>query len=191
MLLEQQLLFWLLSSSHTMDNVVRTYFLHLYVVPEVFMLSLNRIYMSWTSQGLKLDYLKTTSPEALNKMDWDILQTMIGFWVQHIEVAVKVLYASERRLSEQVLGHGRYIECFYKVARIGMLQFISFGEGVACGHRTPEKLFKLLDMFEVLDKCMPIVNVVFEGECCLELRSRIRELQKMVGQWLLPWKIFH
>lgn len=135
-------------------------------------------------QGLKLDYLKTCSPEALEKIDWDILQTMIGKWSEHIEVAVKVLYASEKRLCEQVLGKvakGAYIdECLYKVARIGMGQFISFGEGIARSRRAPEKLFKLLDMYDSLDKCMPTVNTLFDGECCRELRSQLRELQKMV-----------
>lgn len=135
-------------------------------------------------QGLKLDYLKTCSPEALEKIDWDILQTMIGKWSEHIEVAVKMLYASEKRLCEQVLGKvakGAYIdECLYKVARIGMGQFISFGEGIARSHRAPEKLFKLLDMYDSLDKCMPTVNTLFDGECCRELRSQLRELQKMV-----------
>lgn len=109
---------------------------------------------------------------------------MIGKWSEHIEVAVKMLYASEKRLCEQVLGKvakGAYIdECLYKVARIGMGQFISFGEGIARSHRAPEKLFKLLDMYDSLDKCMPTVNTLFDGECCRELRSQLRELQKMV-----------
>lgn len=135
-------------------------------------------------QGLKLDYLKTCNPESLEKIDWDILQTMIGKWTEHIEVAVKVLYASEKRLCEQVLGkvaRGAYVdECLYKVARIGMGQFISFGEGIARSHRAPEKLFKLLDMYYSLDKCMSTVNYLFDGECCRELRSQVRELQKMV-----------
>lgn len=109
---------------------------------------------------------------------------MIGKWSEHIEVAVKVLYASEKRLCEQVLGkvaRGAYIdECLYKVARIGMGQFISFGESIARSHRAPEKLFKLLDMYDSLEKCMPAVNNLFDGESCRELRSQVRELQKMI-----------
>lgn len=135
-------------------------------------------------QGLKLDYLKTTNSEALDKLDWENLQTRIGFWSEHIEVVVKVLYAGERQLCEQVLGRvgdGRYVdECLYKVAKISMLQFLSFGEGVARGHRAPEKLFKLLDMFDALDKCMGVARSVFVGERCQELYTQLRDLQDMV-----------
>jgi len=139
-------------------------------------------------QGLKLDYLKTTCSEALDKMDWDNLQTRIGCWSDHIEVVVKVLYAGERQLCEQVLGRvgdGKYVdECLYKVAKISMLQFLSFGEGVARGHRAPEKLFKLLDMFDALDKCMGVARSVFVGERCQELYTKLRELQDMVQHQL-------
>jgi exocyst complex protein 7 len=61
-----------------------------------------------------------------------------------------------------------------------MVQFLQFGEGIARSHRAPEKLFKLLDMFETLDQCVPTVNTVFEGDSGLELRARTRELQKLV-----------
>lgn len=139
-------------------------------------------------QGLKLDYLKISCSEALDKLDWDNLQTRIGYWIEHIEVAVKVLYAGERQLCEQVLGRvgdGKYVdECLYKVAKIGMLQFISFGEGVARGHRAPEKLFKLLDMFDALDKCMGAARGVFVGERCQELYTQLRGLQDMVQHHL-------
>lgn len=61
-----------------------------------------------------------------------------------------------------------------------MGQFISFGEGVARSQRAPEKLFKLLDMYDALERCMPNVNSLFDGECCRELRLQLRELQKMI-----------
>ncbi|CAK9255924.1 unnamed protein product [Sphagnum jensenii] len=141
----------------------------------------NRAFVSL--QGLKLNYLKNLSPEAIDRIDWDNLQIMIGLWCQHIEVAVKVLYASERQLARQVLGHldqDLWTECFVKVASTGMVQFLQFGEGIARSHRAPEKLFKLLDMFETLDQCVPTVNTVFEGDSGLELRARTRELQKLV-----------
>lgn len=49
-----------------------------------------------------------------------------------------------------------------------MGQFISFGEGVVCSQCVFEKLFKLFDMYDVLERCMLNVNSLFDGECCCE-----------------------
>ena len=61
-----------------------------------------------------------------------------------------------------------------------MSHFMNFGEGYARSNRAPEKLFKLLDMYNPINICMPTVYTLFAGECCGELRSQVRELQKMV-----------
>ncbi len=150
------------------------------------------------SQPLKLDYFENWSPEAIERIDWDELQTMIALWCQHIEVAVKVLYTSERKLVRQVLGHlsdqDTWEICFLKVASPGMIQFLQFGEGVACSQRAPEKLCKLLDMFEAFEKCVTTIDTVFEYKGPgFELRTRTEELQKLVSKQqqylsLLNWK---
>ncbi|GKB23330.1 exocyst complex component EXO70A1-like protein, partial [Tanacetum coccineum] len=42
-------------------------------------------------------------------------------------------------------------ECFVKIADKIMAVFFQFGEGVARSNKEPQKLFKLLDMFNSLE----------------------------------------
>ncbi len=135
-----------------------------------------------TLQALQVQYLKNSTPELVDRVDSEELQNMIGFWMQHLEVAVKVLYAGERRLACQVfkdLGQPVWAECVGKVAHAGMIAFLQFGEAVACSERAPEKLCGLLDMFDAMEKCAKSILRVFDGEMD-GIRSRYRELQKQV-----------
>ncbi|KAH9548130.1 hypothetical protein CY35_11G073800 [Sphagnum magellanicum] len=133
-------------------------------------------------QALQVQYLKNSTPELVDRVESEELQNMIGFWMQHLEVAVKVLYAGERRLACQVfkdLGQPVWAECVGKVAHAGMIAFLQFGEAVACSERAPEKLCGLLDMFDAMEKCAKSILRVFDGEMN-GIRSRYRELQKQV-----------
>jgi len=133
-------------------------------------------------QALQVQYLRNSTPELVDRVESEELQNMIGFWMQHLEVAVKVLYAGERRLACQVfkdLGQPVWAECVGKVAHAGMIAFLQFGEAVACSERAPEKLCGLLDMFDAMEKCAKSILRVFDGEMD-GIRSRYRELQKQV-----------
>ncbi|KAG0625152.1 hypothetical protein M758_2G031700 [Ceratodon purpureus] len=134
-------------------------------------------------QALDLSYLDDITPTSVNEIPWDELQNLIHIWTQHLEVTVKMLYAGERRLARQVfkyLGEPVWVECLCKLAEPGMTAFVQFGESVAASHRSPEKLCKLLEMFDSMEKCDHSVSLVFDGPACAELRSLYRELLKQV-----------
>lgn len=134
-------------------------------------------------QALNVEYLKNSTPELVDKVTWIDLQTMIQQWTQHVEVAVKVLYAGERRLARQVfkdMGRSVWVECLNYLAQPGMYAFLQFGESVSQSSRSPEKLCKLLEMTEGLEKSEHSVIQVFDGQACHGIRSRYRELLKQV-----------
>lgn len=134
-------------------------------------------------QDMDIDYLQNSTPELVNQIPWDDLQHMIQLWTQQLEVVVKILYAGERRLARQVfkdLGQPVWVECLSKMAQQGITPFMHFGESVSKSSRSPEKLCKLLDMFESMEKCEHSVIQVFDGQACHEIRSRYRELLKQV-----------
>lgn len=142
---------------------------------------------------LDTQYLQYTTPETINTLEWNDLEGYIGLWTQQFEVAVKVLYGAERHLCSQVFSKAEphvWRECFLRLSHPGMLLFLQFGEGVARSEKTPEKLFKLLDMFEALENLNPSVLEVFEGDGCTEMRVRVRELQKQLvhGSCQVLWE---
>lgn len=65
---------------------------------------------------------------------------------------VKLLFAGERKICDQVFD-GTTLnkdQCFAEVTTSSVAVLLSFGDAVAKSKRSPEKLFVLLDMYEVL-----------------------------------------
>lgn len=133
---------------------------------------------------LNPDYLKTYTPEGIDETEWETLETAITLWIQHLEVALKKVLLSEKKLCERVLGNFMegliWPECFIKISDKIMAVFFRFGEGVARSNKEPQKLFKLLDMFEALEKLTPDMSQIFEGEPGLDICTRFRELEKLI-----------
>ncbi|KAK9069949.1 hypothetical protein SSX86_010347 [Deinandra increscens subsp. villosa] len=133
---------------------------------------------------LNPDYLRTYKPEEIDQMEWESLETSITLWTQHFELAVRTVFVSEKNLCNQVLGNIMdgmvWQECFVKIADKIMAVFFRFGEGVARSNKEPQKLFKLLDMFNSLENLKTEFADVFEGEAGADICSRFRELEKLL-----------
>ncbi|KAK8692479.1 hypothetical protein V6N13_075938 [Hibiscus sabdariffa] len=133
---------------------------------------------------LNPDYLRTYTPEEIDEMEWESLETAISLWIQHFELAVTTVFVSEKKLCKQVLGGLPevliWLECFVKIADKIMAVFFRFGEGVARSNREPQKLFKLLEMFDSLEKLKLEFTEIFEGESGADICIRFRELEKLL-----------
>jgi exocyst complex protein 7 len=133
---------------------------------------------------LNPDYLKTYTPEEIDEMEWGTLETAISLWIQHFELALRTVFVSEKKLSNQILGGildgAVWLECFVKIADKIMAVFFRFGEGVARSNKEPQKLFKLLDMFDSLEKLKTEFSEIFEGEAGADICTRFRELEKLL-----------
>lgn len=133
---------------------------------------------------LSPDYLRTYTPEEIDEMEWESLETAITLWIQHLELALKTVLVSEKKLCNQVLGKIMdglvWPECFVKIADKIMAVFFRFGEGVARSSKEPHKLFKLLDMFDSLEKLKPDFSETFDGEAGADICTRFRELTKLL-----------
>ncbi|RVW56121.1 Exocyst complex component EXO70A1 [Vitis vinifera] len=133
---------------------------------------------------LNPDYLRTYTPEEIDNMEWESLETATALWIQHFELAVKTVLVSEKKLCKQVLSgimEGLiWTECFVKIADKIMAVFFRFGEGVARSNKEPQKLFKLLDMFDSLEKLKTQFSEIFEGEAGADICLRFRELTKLL-----------
>ena len=73
-----------------------------------------------------------------------------------------------------------WLECFVQIADKIMAVFFRFGEGVARSNKEPHKLFKLLEMFDSLEKLKVEFSEIFEGESGADICIRFRELQKLL-----------
>ncbi|XP_044977137.1 exocyst complex component EXO70E2 [Hordeum vulgare subsp. vulgare] len=106
------------------------------------------------------------SMEELMSTKWNKLSASIKRWNRAMKAFVRVYLASERRLSSLVFGDlsGTAVDlCFYEISFSSVMQLLSFYESVAIGPCKPEKLFRILDMYEVLDDLLPEAEFLFQA----------------------------
>jgi hypothetical protein len=72
---------------------------------------------------------------------------------------VKLLLAGERKICDQIFDGVNFNKghCFAELTANSVLTLFSFGDAVAKSKRSPEKLFVLLDMYEVMRELQPEV----------------------------------
>lgn len=124
------------------------------------------------------------SMEDVQKMGWESLETRIKKWVLALKIAVRVLCGSERILSDQVFtGMNPWREtAFGELSKGSMMQLLSFGEAIAISRRSPEKLFKILDMYEALWELLPDINSIFSDDVSSNVRSEANGVLIRLGE---------
>ncbi|KAK3122230.1 hypothetical protein QOZ80_8BG0666840 [Eleusine coracana subsp. coracana] len=110
--------------------------------------------------------VEVVSIEEVLRMDWAVLDPKMRRWAHAIRPAVRVLLASERRLCDEVfesdaqVGHA----CFADVARGTVLQLLGFAcAATMAARRAPEKLFRVVGMYEALADVRPDLEALFSG----------------------------
>ncbi|XP_052183233.1 exocyst complex component EXO70B1 [Diospyros lotus] len=110
--------------------------------------------------------LEKLSIEEVQKIDWRLLDEKMKRWIQAVKIVVKVLLPGEKRLCEQIFDASELIKevCFIETAKGCVMQLLNFGEAVAIGKRSSEKLFRILDMYDVLVDVVPDLQTLFSDE---------------------------
>ncbi|KAM2004172.1 hypothetical protein ACFX15_027654 [Malus domestica] len=124
------------------------------------------------------------SKDDVQKMQWEILEAKIGNWIHYMRIAVKLLFAGERKVCDQMFETFDSLgdQCFAEVTRSSVSVLLSFGEAIANSKRSPEKLFVLLDMYEIMRELHSEIETIFIGKACAEIRESASSLTKRLAQ---------
>ncbi|OAY67927.1 exocyst complex component EXO70A1-like [Ananas comosus] len=147
-----------------------------------------RIYREARSSALEMSLknlgVEKLSKEEVQKMQWESLEAKIGNWIHFMRIAVKLLFASERQLCDQIFEGVDSLkdQCFAEVTSNSLAVLLSFGEAIAKSKRSPEKLFVLLDMYEIMRELQSEIETIFEGKACVEMRESALSLTKRLAQ---------
>ncbi|OMO71679.1 Exocyst complex protein Exo70 [Corchorus olitorius] len=92
------------------------------------------------------------SIEEVQKIEWRAMDEKMKKWIQAVKITVRVLLTGEKRLCYQIFNGSDTIReiCFNETAKGCIMQLLNFGEAVAIGKRSSEKLFRILDMYDAL-----------------------------------------
>ncbi|XP_042499046.1 exocyst complex component EXO70E2-like isoform X2 [Macadamia integrifolia] len=134
-------------------------------------------------EGLFILEVEKLSIEDVLRMEWSSLNCMIKKWIRAVKIFVRVYLASEKNLCDQILGEFASVSsvCFVEVSKGSMLQLLNFGDAIAIGPRQPEKLFRILDMYEVLAELLPDIETLFSDEAGSSVRIECHEVLRRLG----------
>lgn len=106
------------------------------------------------------------SIEDVLKMEWCSLSTEMNKWTWSMKIIFRVYLMSEKRLCDLVLGEFGSVNsfCFLEIAKTTILCLLNFGEAIAMGPQEPEKLLRLLDMYETLADLVLNIDALFSED---------------------------
>ncbi|XP_016472657.1 exocyst complex component EXO70H1-like [Nicotiana tabacum] len=115
------------------------------------------------------------SSSQVHKMDWEVLDLKIKDWLNAVNVAVKTLFNGERILCDHVFVSDDSIResCFTEISKDGAMILFSFPENVARNSKkSPEKVFRLLDMYTAIAEHWPEIEAIFSFDSESVVRSQ-------------------
>ena len=121
----------------------------------------------------------------VQRLEWDQLEAKIRRWIRAAKVCVRVLFASEKKLCEQIfenLGTDIDDACFVETVKGPAIQLFNLFEAISISRRSPEKLFKILDLHDALMVLIPDIDVVFEAKTAESIRIQAAEILSRLAE---------
>ncbi|KAK4755305.1 hypothetical protein SAY87_009062 [Trapa incisa] len=111
----------------------------------------------------------------VRKMEWEVLDLKIKSWLNAVKVSIRTLFTGERILCDHVFGSSEAIKetCFSAISREGAMLIFDFPELVAQNKRSsPEKMFRLLDLYIAISDHWPEIESIFAFDSTATVRSQ-------------------
>ncbi|OVA04228.1 Exocyst complex protein Exo70 [Macleaya cordata] len=121
----------------------------------------------------------------VQRLEWDELEAKIRSWIKAAKICVRILFASEKKLCEQIfegLGTNADDACFMETVKGPAIQLFNFAEAISISRRSPEKLFKILDLHDALSDLLPDVDAVFRSKSSESVRVQAAEILSRLAE---------
>lgn len=121
----------------------------------------------------------------VQRLEWEQLESKIRRWIRAAKVCVRVVFASEKKLCEQIFeGIGTAVDdaCFMETVKGPAIQLFNFAEAISISRRSPEKLFKILDLHDVLKDLILDIDVVFDSKLSESIRVQAVEILSRLAE---------
>jgi exocyst complex component 7 len=131
----------------------------------------------------------------VQRLEWEALEAKIRRWIRAARAAVRGVFASERRLCFHIFydlpissntistaaAPATHDTPFAEAVKGAALQLFGLAEAISIGRRSPEKLFKIIDLHDALSDLLPDVSDIFAASKAaesiyvqaVEIRSRL------------------
>ncbi|GAB2220028.1 hypothetical protein Drorol1_Dr00007670, partial [Drosera rotundifolia] len=116
----------------------------------------------------------------IERLEWEVLENKIRVWIPAAKICVRTLFASEKSLCEQIfegLGDvGIDDSCFLETVKAPVGQLFGLADAVSVGRRSPERFFKVMDLYDVFVELLPDIEIVFQSNAAEGIRTQAEEI---------------
>ncbi|XP_059639424.1 exocyst complex component EXO70A1-like [Cornus florida] len=133
--------------------------------------------------------VKKLSMSDIRSLEWGAFEGTIRQWMQGAKIWVSVLFVSEKRLCKHVfggLGNGIDGNCFAGTVKDPAFQLFETGKalGICAGDRSrhPEKLFRILDLHEMLAQLWDDLDIIFKSKSLESVGIVAAEMQSQLAK---------
>ena len=127
--------------------------------------------------------VRPRTAEEVHASSWEELEFDIARWIPAFNMVFRILIPSERRLCDRVFdGLAPFGDlAFVAAMRTQALQLISFGDAISSSSRAPERLFRVVDMYEAVRDLLPDLDPVFADPYSAALRAEVTAVCNTLG----------
>ncbi|XP_050380672.1 exocyst complex component EXO70A1-like [Argentina anserina] len=121
----------------------------------------------------------------VQRLQWEELEAKIRRWIRAAKACIRIVFASEKKLCEEIFqGIGTAIDdaCFMETVKGPAIQLFNFAEAISISRRSPEKLFKILDLHDALLDLIPDIDSVFESKSSESIRIQAAEILSRLAE---------
>ncbi|XP_075663453.1 exocyst complex component EXO70A1-like [Castanea sativa] len=118
--------------------------------------------------------IEKLSISEIQKLEWNLLDKKAEKWVQTMKIILsghcdQIFCGTTTDETKEI--------CFNETVKGCVMQLLNFGKAVAIGRRSPEKLFRMLDMYDVMAKALARLEVLITDDVVInEARDVLSEL---------------
>ncbi|ESQ36210.1 hypothetical protein EUTSA_v10007127mg [Eutrema salsugineum] len=150
----------------------------------------SRVYSSrrreFLEESLSRLHLRGLSMEQVQETPWQDLEDEIDRWIKAVTMVFRVFFPSERLLCDRVFSDLPVSSVtdlsFMEVCRGTTTQILNFADAIALGSRLPERLFKVMDLYEAMQDLIPKMETLFSNKYCSPLRHEAVAIHKRLGE---------
>ncbi|GAU44394.1 hypothetical protein TSUD_246200 [Trifolium subterraneum] len=127
--------------------------------------------------------LKKLSSEDVQNLPWKDFEDDIKRWTRSFNVTLKILFPGERQLCDRVFsGFSSAADfSFIEICRVSTTQLLNFADFIASVSRSPECLFKIIEVFETFRDLIPDFESLFCDQYSVSLKNEAISIWKKVG----------
>ncbi|CAA0375665.1 unnamed protein product [Arabidopsis thaliana] len=137
--------------------------------------SYKLIRKSIVDEGLHLLGIEKCKISRFNRMDWDVLEHMIKNWIKAAKIGVITLLRGEKLLCDHVFSASSTIResCFYEIVNEAGINLFKFPELVAEKKPSPERIFRLMDLYAAISDLRPDIELIFHFDSVAAVKTLV------------------